>query len=343
MVSLSKSLSIIVPTFNASDYIEKCLHSLVDQDISTSDYEIIVINDGSTDNTLQILSNLNATISNLIVVEQENLGLSAARNRGINLAAGKYLMFVDSDDYISTMCLGKLLLTAEENKLDILRYNYNSVSIHKNSILPIETFKGQYNCIYSGEEYINLNCNIWAAWLNIYLRDIFLEKQFQFVNDITSEDIELLPRLLISCKRIMAIPDFIYFYMYNDLSITKSRNNDVNRIYKRVKSQFVVLNSNFLLINNGSIDPQTKQHLMNEVIQPTFIAGCAMVFHSPISFTVAKKIQKDYHASVYYPIKVPQSCTFGIKALFRIMNSSTVFNIFYFSGIKFLYFRMRKL
>ncbi len=93
-------LSVIIPVYNAEKYLQECLDSCVNQDFSQNQYEIICINDGSTDNSSEILLNYQKKYNNIIVVNQDNQGVSATRNKGIEMARGKYIWFVDADDFI---------------------------------------------------------------------------------------------------------------------------------------------------------------------------------------------------------------------------------------------------
>ena len=101
-------LSIIVPVYNTEKYLTECLDSLLEQDIDTDDYEIICINDGSTDNSLDILQKYVNEYSNVVVINQQNKGVSAARNRGMESAKGDYFWFVDSDDLVQKNILNRL-------------------------------------------------------------------------------------------------------------------------------------------------------------------------------------------------------------------------------------------
>lgn len=112
------NISIIVPVYQAEKFLEKCLKSLINQNID--EYEIICIDDGSTDSSAEIIHKLQQNAPNLKYFYQKNQGVSAARNRGIELANGKYIMFVDSDDTIKKNCLGYLYRKAEQKKCDIL-------------------------------------------------------------------------------------------------------------------------------------------------------------------------------------------------------------------------------
>lgn len=102
-------LSFIVPVYNLEDYIEECIMSLLNQDLSHSEYEILCINDSSTDSSLEILKRLAKEHTNIIIINQENQGVSAARNNGIKNAKGEYIWFVDGDDLIARNCLKFML------------------------------------------------------------------------------------------------------------------------------------------------------------------------------------------------------------------------------------------
>ena len=113
-------LSFIIPVFNTEDYLERCLASCLDQDLPESDYEIIVLNDGSTDGSLQVAQRIASSHPCIRIVSQENGGLSRARNAGLREASGDYVWFVDSDDYIARNCLGTLWSKCADEMLDVL-------------------------------------------------------------------------------------------------------------------------------------------------------------------------------------------------------------------------------
>ena len=101
-------LSIIIPVYNTEEYLPRCLNSCLEQDLLANEYEIIAINDGSSDNSLQILNAYALKYPNIRVINQENRGLGATRNRGLNLAIGEYIWFVDSDDWVLYMKIVKM-------------------------------------------------------------------------------------------------------------------------------------------------------------------------------------------------------------------------------------------
>ncbi len=115
-------ISIIVPVYNIDSYISRCMDSIVNQ--SYHDLEIIVINDGSTDNSLEIISKYAADDSRIIVIDQKNLGVSAARNAGIKIAHGEFLMFVDGDDWIDTKTCEQALARIKSQEIDLVFWSY---------------------------------------------------------------------------------------------------------------------------------------------------------------------------------------------------------------------------
>jgi len=111
-----KLLSVIIPIYNVEDYIERCIRSLETQDLHQDDYEIICINDGSPDNSREIIASLLDEFNNIILMDQENGGVSVARNAGIDIASGKYILFIDPDDYVLENTIGAILKEAISNK-----------------------------------------------------------------------------------------------------------------------------------------------------------------------------------------------------------------------------------
>ena len=113
-------LSIIIPFYNVEEYFERCLNSIFSQNVLSEHFEVVAINDGSTDRSLEIAQQIATQQSNLIVVSQENKGQSAARNYGVRLAHGKYIWYVDSDDWIDQDFIKNLLEVAVDTGADIV-------------------------------------------------------------------------------------------------------------------------------------------------------------------------------------------------------------------------------
>lgn len=113
-------VSVIIPVYNVENYLKECLDSVLNQ--TYKNIEVIVINDGSTDKSLHILEDYSSKFNNIKIIDQENSGQSVARNKGLENAKGKYIYFLDSDDYILPDTLKKLIKKLEMNNLDIIRF-----------------------------------------------------------------------------------------------------------------------------------------------------------------------------------------------------------------------------
>lgn len=217
-------LSIIVPGQNVEAYIGKCLDSLLNQDINSSDYEIIVVNDGSTDKTKEIVERYVSSHSNIILINQQNKGLSGARNSGVKVARGSYVMYIDSDDYIEKNVLKELLAQAERDNLDVLRYNYRNVDEDYKVIVPKRNNKLYVD--YSSDvtdgfcfltHRLGYACYAWQ-----FLIKTEIAKNVLFKEGIYFEDTEWAPRMLNEAKRVASTDLVVYNYLKRTNSITNA-------------------------------------------------------------------------------------------------------------------------
>lgn len=216
-------LSIIVPVYNVEQTLVRCVDSLQKQDLLSEDYEVIMVNDGSKDNSRAVAERLVSKYENVLLVNQDNQGLSGARNTGIGLAKGKYQMFVDSDDYLAENCLGKLIEICEENRLDVCHFSLTSVRNSGNFRGSIGALKVGH--LYSGYDVLLDGHLIGSACSNVYLTDFLTNWQLFFQSGLTHQDVEFSYRLYCHAKRVMIVGDEVYFYTFNPTSISKDRNN----------------------------------------------------------------------------------------------------------------------
>ena len=144
-------LSIIIPAYKVENFIEKCLRSLEDQDIPKTDYEIIVTNDGSPDRCKEIVENLQKEFSNIVLVDQENQGVSMARNNAIAIAKGKYLLPIDPDDYVLPNTFSRILNEAEILNIDVLYLGFEIFDAQNKSVWKSD-YSPQGKTIFSGTD-----------------------------------------------------------------------------------------------------------------------------------------------------------------------------------------------
>ena len=143
--------SIIIPMYNVAPFVTRCIESLEEQDIPQSNYEIICINDGSPDNCKEIIESLQIKYSNLILLNQENQGVSMARNNGIAIAKGKYILPIDPDDYVVKNSFKRIVALLEENQYDVLYLGYEFFDMDEKSIWKTNYAK-QNHQLFDGVE-----------------------------------------------------------------------------------------------------------------------------------------------------------------------------------------------
>ena len=273
-------LSIIVPVYNVDKYLVKCLDSLLMQDIPKTDYEIIIVNDGSTDSSLTIAENFKSKHANISLISQENGGLGAARNTGIRVAKGKYLMFVDSDDYLEPDSLNELLTKIESEELDALRFNYENTDENYN-IIP-KKHNALFNVVYdekivSGEEFISDYLG-WACYVCVFVfrRDLIKRNELYFNEDIYFEDVEWLFRVLMKSSRISSYNKHIYNYLQRQGSITQS--TEKRKQHKIIDDKLFIVQ--FLISQKQDNKKSKLNQWIDGMISLTFIGIIALVYRT---------------------------------------------------------------
>ena len=221
-----KRLSIIVPLYNSAQYLPKCIGSLVHQDIPLEDYEIILVNDGSPDHSEDLARQYASEYFNIIVVSQENKGTSGARNTGVRVSTGKYLYFVDPDDYILENSLKLLLDQMDANELDVLRFGYTEVD---EEYKPTQSCKHPEQPDYSPKimdgytfmgERLGTACYVWTF---LFKASIIKDNRLYFIEGDYFDDTPWLPRVLAKANRVDSIPMKRHFYLIRSNSLVQSK------------------------------------------------------------------------------------------------------------------------
>lgn len=232
-------LSIIVPVYNVEAFLPKCIDSLLDQDVPRTDYEIILVDDGSTDSSGQICDSFKTCHENIQVIHQPNKGLSAARNTGIAAANGKYIQFVDSDDYIIPNVIKGIVNQLERDDLDILRVNYQNVRPDGEVFEPnrySKPFDDYSESVCDGQSFLNERLGFACyAWQFVCRTSLLKQEGNIFKEGILYEDVDWTPRILLQAKRVASCPAMVYNYLYRQNSIT--RNSDPDRKRKSVEDK----------------------------------------------------------------------------------------------------------
>jgi len=226
----SITISIIIPAYNVERYIEDCLKSIIKQKFTN--YEVIIINDGSTDDSKNIIERIISDKSKFKLYSQNNNGVSAARNKGVLHATGKYVCFLDSDDKISDNALHTLAALCTKNNLDTLVYGMEVFNEEHGSKLHVPTYKRPAdldNKILTGRDFfkISMDQQAFGASACLYCLKRTLALKHSFYEGILHEDNLYTAQILLDndCNRLQLITDAIYLRRIRLGSITNSKHN----------------------------------------------------------------------------------------------------------------------
>ena len=238
-------ISVIVPIYGVEKYLEKCVDSIINQNYKN--LEIILVDDGSPDKCGEICDKYKEKDKRIIVIHKKNGGLSDARNEGIRKANGKYLVFVDSDDYIDEKLVETLYLTVKKDNTELGICNRFEDFEYKKKNNLVKSFQNNHNHLIMDFnqaliELCSFNLFDMSAWAKIYKRDLF--KEIQFPVGKLSEDYYIMYKLFEKAKKISYINEPLYFYNQRKGSISK--NGRINYDYKKAaKEQMVYIENKY--------------------------------------------------------------------------------------------------
>lgn len=279
--------SIIVPMYNVEKYIEKCLLSCLHQDIPYSEYEIIIVNDGSPDGSLAIAQNIALQYSNIRIISQENKGLSEARNVGLSNAKGEYIWFVDSDDVIREKCLAQIIRQCDSQRLELLAFC--AADVINDAVIR----RFSYTCkdVLKGGDVLNKGLMICCAPFTIYRKDFLLKNKLYFYPSIYYEDTEFSPRSYFFAERVGFTNDILYFYTANPESITKTLNP--KRAFDRIT---IALSLDSFYTEHVSLESSIFFH---NYISQVFNNGLNLFLDNSFENVTNKKIKNNFEIEMY--------------------------------------------
>lgn len=246
-------ISIIITAYNAEKTIEKCLNSILDTEYN--DYEIILINDGSIDNTEKIVE-LFAS-DKIRYYKKVNTGVADSRNFGIDKARGDYITFVDSDDYVSNNYFEGIDKYINEG-VDIIKRKGIIVKENKE-----EKIKGAIFDVTTGEDAFNKLCftDIYldTLWSYIIKKSLFIDNNLYFEKDRFHEDFGLLPLLILKSNKMVSLEDYVYYYVQTDNSIMREKN--INKTIKKAKDALYHYDNIINTVENYNLSNFTKENV----------------------------------------------------------------------------------
>ncbi|MFA9500035.1 glycosyltransferase [Mannheimia sp. E30BD] len=228
-------LSIVIPVYNVEKYLCACLSSILRQNLT--DCEVIIINDGSTDNSAIIAEKFCSEYQNFHLYYKENGGLSSARNFGLEKAIGEYIYFLDSDDYLEDDALSIIIDEMEKYDLDGIAFDFRKVT-EQGKVINKKNYYQDIG-IVSGNEFLDTFTCISNVWSYLYKKDILIKNQLNFLEGIYHEDELFTPQAISYCKRFKFINVIAYNYLQRSGSIMTTINKEQE--LKKFNSKIIVL------------------------------------------------------------------------------------------------------
>lgn len=251
-------LSIIIPIYNAEKYLYKNVLSIINQDVDIKLYEVILINDGSTDSSEKICIDLANRYSNIKYYYQKNSGVSVARNNGIKHSNGKYICFVDSDDYVSNNYVKTILDVSKNNKFCILdNFLVKNSKIRKEKKWLSKQFDSYIEKNKIMDWLIDNKFN--APWDKIYLKEIIDNNKISFMPGINmGEDLLFNIDYINYCEKVFISKETIYFHVINKNGLCNRKVNleqfdEICNLYEELKKRIFNLQDENYFINKINI------------------------------------------------------------------------------------------
>lgn len=235
-------ISLIIPVYNTQKYLTKCLDSILNHNFN--DIEIICINDNSEDDSLRVLEYYSKIDTRVrIINNKKNVGLSESRNKGLKVASGDYIMFLDSDDYIADNSLFDLYNKMKDKDLDVLFFGYHEHLLEKN-VINDRTRIDYYPQIFSGMDFFcdcqDKNNEYVTSWSAIYKRLFLKENNLRFANGLLHEDVLFYFEVIMKAKKVSSINISYYEYIRRKNSITFSNDNIQDKIWSLSKMIYII-------------------------------------------------------------------------------------------------------
>ena len=219
-------LTVIIPVYNCESFLDENFRSLAGLYDADLDFEIIYVNDGSTDNSLATLNNIADNNECVKVINQENQGSSGARNTAIEIAQGEYIQFLDADDTIEIGNIIKYLSTATQQELDLYGYWMDFVDEKGVKITDKKYDAFQYDQLYTGKELLVAGYQPSSICVFLFKRQLLIKENLRIVPKITHMDVEFMSRVMLQANRVFFSSEVGYHYTQRSGSITKPQTRE---------------------------------------------------------------------------------------------------------------------
>lgn len=295
-------ISVIIPVYNVEDYIEECLDSVVYQ--TYKKIEIIIVNDGSTDDSLEIIKEYKKEHSNIKIINQRNAGQSVARNKGIEIAKGEYIYFLDSDDFIALDMLNVLMKVFRNTNVDLIRFPANTFLDNIN--MEIDENKYNFNKyffenrIYEKNDFLKITNKAFTASPVLYIikSNVLMEKNIRFFPNIIHEDDLFTIEVFLNIRSATYIAESFYKRRYRKGSTMTT--NTFQQSINSFKSKCIILRELYRMLDKHN--QKSEITLIKTRITRTieFLARNYPEIKNESKIKEIKKLQPPYIVFRYY-------------------------------------------
>ena len=310
-------LTIIVPVYQVENYIRACVESIFMQGLNDDDFEVILVDDGTRDGSFDRISDIIKQHTNIIIVRQENQGLSAARNTGLTKATGEYILFLDSDDLLVANSLEPLLQDASQNHSDLIVADFiklDDKGISDGLRIPASHYRS--NTVVGTDLFVNhLNPRECYVWRTLYKKSFLDEHNLRFIPGIYFEDVPFTTECYLKANKCVKTNHLFYVYRQRPGSICSAISKEKVMGFHEGMAQLWELKDTL------SLSEEQNRKLMG-IIFATFSVEVWYITHNPALMAERKAIINDLKQ------KIPDLCfTNSIKQrlvslMFRLMPSA---------------------
>lgn len=303
---MKELISVVVPIYNAEKYLANCIESILAQ--TYEHFELLLINDGSKDASEDICKKYAQKDDRIRIISKENSGVADTRNLGIEKAIGKYVTFVDADDYLEKRAFEKVVNKITQENARICGYHFNYVkgdvvserieNSFKTTTLNSETRREIVNKIYSMDE----NGIMPAVWRYLFEREFLIVNDIKFPNNKIGEDLIFVLETLRVAEKLVVLDDALYNYRVNEKSVMRTVN--LQLIYDR----FEYIRNSIEELSKFEFDEEFLSKIVKRIQVRGVLYCTSTIFHSPISLKEKKNFMKTTREQIIVDLSVLKEC-----------------------------------
>lgn len=287
-------LSIVIPVYNVERFLRQCLDSIVNQ-YDSGCTEVVLVNDGSVDESLRICREYESQYKNIQVVSQDNRGASTARNEGLKIAKGEWIWFVDADDMVQQYCLSKIsMLISKDSNIDVFCFNHSTLK--REGIADCVVFTK--NTTLTGLDYLKLHTSMYL-WDKVFRRTAIGE--VKFVDGIrNTEDMLFALQVMLKAKKVEISSDNVYIYNQTNSTSTLS-DRRLSSLIRNSNDTYIV-NERLLSLSNEERDNECRNELRKR-LNFGVTAHLYSLFNDRLPSCYIKEMVRKYKSLNIYPVK----------------------------------------